>query len=60
MAVRIVNTGLWRFRGMNCGIKKKGKHRQGWLQKNKSEHAQFTEINPEKPMHVTELSTLET
>jgi len=45
---------------MNCGIKKKGKHRQGWLQKNKSEHAQFTEINPEKPMHVTELSTLET
>jgi hypothetical protein len=23
MAVRIVNTGLWRFRGMNYGIKKK-------------------------------------
>jgi hypothetical protein len=58
MAVRIVNTGLWRFKVMNFGIKK-GKPSQGCPQKNKSEHAQFTEINLVQPTQVSDQSTLE-
>lgn len=43
---------------MNCGIKK-DKHSQGWIQNNKFEHAQCTEINLVQPTQVTDLSKLE-
>jgi hypothetical protein len=42
---------------MSCGIKRQAQ--PGLATKNKSEHAQFTEINLVKPTHVTALSTLD-